>query len=58
MAGDKVKGTGKQVEGKVEEAVGKATHDEELEARGKGKQVEGKAQKKVGDAKKNLKKAV
>lgn len=57
MAGDKVKGTGKQVEGKVEEGVGKATGDEELEAKGKGKQVAGKVRKKVGDVKENLKKA-
>lgn len=55
--GDKIKGTGKQVKGKVEEGVGKVTGDENLEAKGKGKQVEGKVQKKVGQAKENLKDA-
>ncbi len=57
-AGDKVKGTGKQVEGKVEEGVGKVTGDKDLQAKGKGKQVEGKVQKKVGDARENLKDAI
>ncbi len=58
MADDKVKGTGKQVEGKVEEGVGKLTNNKDMQARGKGKQVEGKVQKKVGDAKENLKDAI
>ncbi len=57
-AGDKVKGTGKQVEGKVQEGAGKLTGNEDLEAKGKGKQVEGKVQKKVGEARENLKDAI
>ena len=57
MADDKMKGTGKQVEGKVEEGVGKVTGDEDLKAKGKGKQVEGKVQKKAGEAKDKLKDA-
>jgi uncharacterized protein YjbJ (UPF0337 family) len=58
MADDKAKGTGKQVEGKVEEGAGKLTGNKDLEAKGKGKQAEGKVQKKVGDAKDDLKDAI
>ena len=57
MAKDQVKGTGKEIEGKVEEGAGKLTDDKDLEAKGKAKQVEGKVQKKVGEAKDRLKKA-
>ncbi len=41
--GDKLKGAGKEIAGKVEEKTGRATGDANLEARGEGNQLEGKA---------------
>jgi uncharacterized protein YjbJ (UPF0337 family) len=53
-----VKGTAKDIAGKVQEGVGKVTGDREQEAKGLGKQVEGKTQKKFGDAKETVKDAI
>lgn len=57
MNKDQVKGTAKDIAGKIEEEAGKATGSKEHEAKGLGKQVAGKAQKKYGDAKEAVKDA-
>jgi uncharacterized protein YjbJ (UPF0337 family) len=49
---DKIEGAVHDVTGRVKEAVGKATHNPELEAEGTGEKVAGIIQKKVGDIKK------
>jgi uncharacterized protein YjbJ (UPF0337 family) len=54
---DKIKGAGKEIEGKIEEGAGKLTGDADVEAKGKVKQVEGKVQKKVGEVKDDLRKS-
>ena len=58
MNKDQVKGTAKDIAGKVQEGAGKVTGDREQEAKGLAKQVEGKTQKKVGDAKETVKDAI
>ena len=58
MNKDQVKGTAKDIAGKVQEEAGKLTGDKEQQAKGLGKQVEGKTQKKVGDAKETVKDAI
>ncbi|MGN6389346.1 MAG: CsbD family protein [Burkholderiaceae bacterium] len=50
MNENQVKGTAKDIAGKVQEGIGKATNSQEQQAKGLGKQVEGKTQKVVGDA--------
>ena len=55
MNKDQVKGTAKDVEGKVQEEAGRAVGSKEHEAKGLGKQVAGKVQKKYGDAKEAVK---
>ncbi len=55
MNRDQVKGTAKDIEGKVQEAVGKATDNTSQQVKGVAKQVEGKVQKGVGDVKEDLK---
>jgi uncharacterized protein YjbJ (UPF0337 family) len=50
-----VKGTAKDIAGKVQEEAGRAVGSKEHEAKGLGKQVSGKAQKKYGDAKEAVK---
>jgi uncharacterized protein YjbJ (UPF0337 family) len=52
-----VKGTAKDIAGKVQEEAGRAVGSKEHEAKGLGKQVSGKAQKKYGDAKEAAKDA-
>ncbi len=51
MDKDTIKGTGKDIAGRVERQVGEWTGDSELQAEGAGKQVEGKVQKGVGKVK-------
>src|SRR6476660_7356100 len=51
MNTDQIKGTAKDIAGKVQEGVGKAVDSKEQQAKGLEKQVEGKTQKTVGDAK-------
>jgi uncharacterized protein YjbJ (UPF0337 family) len=51
MNKDQVKGSVKDVAGKVQEKVGQQTGDRDQEARGVGNQAEGKVQKTVGDVK-------
>jgi uncharacterized protein YjbJ (UPF0337 family) len=58
MNKDQVKGTAKDIAGKVQEEVGRAAGSKEHEAKGLGKQVSAKAQKKYGDAKEAAKDAV
>ena len=58
MNKDQVKGTAKDIAGKVQEEAGKLTGSKEQEAKGLGKQVEGKIQKKVGDAKETVKDSI
>jgi len=58
MNRDQVKGTAKDVTGKVQEGVGKATGNREQEAKGEAKQVEGKVQKGVGNLKDKVDDAV
>lgn len=51
MNTDQIKGTAKDIAGKVQEGVGNAIDSKEQQAKGLEKQVEGKTQKTVGDAK-------
>ena len=57
MNKDQVKGTAKDVGGKVQEKAGQATGSADQQAKGLAKQVEGKAQKSAGDAKEVVKDA-
>jgi len=58
MNKDQVKGSAKDIAGKVQEQAGKLTGDKEQESKGLGKQVTGKTQKKVGDTKEAVKDAI
>ena len=49
---DKLEGKKDQAVGTVKEAAGRATNNEDLEARGTGQKVAGKIEEKVGDVKK------
>ena len=55
---DRAKATAKNVEGKVQEAVGDLTGSTSDEAKGKAKQVEAQAQHAKEDVKDEVKKAV
>ena len=55
MNKDQVKGTAKDVAGKVQKETGKLVGSKEQEAKGLSKQVAGKTQKNVGDAKETIK---
>ncbi len=57
MNKDQVKGTAKDVAGKVQQQAGKLVGNESMEAKGVAKQVSGKVQKGVGDVKEVLKDA-
>ncbi len=50
MNKDQVKGTAKDIGGKIQEEFGEAIGSSEQQAKGLSKQVEGKVQKKLGDA--------
>lgn len=54
MNKDQIKGTAKDITGKVQEEVGKLAGSNEQQAKGLAKQVEGKIQKGVGDLKEAL----
>ena len=58
MNKDQIKGTAKEIGGKIQEEAGKLTGNREQEAKGLGKQVAGKTQKKFGDAKEATKDAI
>ena len=49
MNKDQVKGTAKDITGKVQEQAGKLTGSKEQQIKGLSKQISGKAQKAVGD---------
>ena len=51
MNKDHVKGTVKEIAGKVQQKVGEMTGNTESQVKGVGKQIEGKVQKGVGDVK-------
>ena len=55
MNKDQVKGTAKDIAGKVQEGAGKLTGSKEQEAKGLAKQVKGKVQSGFGDAKEAVK---
>jgi uncharacterized protein YjbJ (UPF0337 family) len=55
---DKAKAAAKNVEGKVQEAVGDLTGDPKTQAEGQAKQVEAKARNVVEDAKDEAKKII
>lgn len=55
---DKIKNAAKDVEGKVQEAAGKATDNKEAEAKGKAKQAEADARKAGESVKDNVKRAI
>ncbi|KIO48504.1 CsbD family protein [Nitrosospira sp. NpAV] len=55
MNKDQVKGTAKNVAGKVQQEAGKLTGSKEQQAKGAAKQVAGKAQKSMGDVKEAVK---
>jgi uncharacterized protein YjbJ (UPF0337 family) len=55
MNKDQVKGTAKDIGGKIQEEAGKLVGSSEQQAKGLNKQVEGKLQKGVGDLKEAIK---
>ncbi|MBD1913979.1 MULTISPECIES: CsbD family protein [unclassified Leptolyngbya] len=55
---DRAKATGKNIEGKIQEAVGKVTGNPQDEVAGRAKQQEASAEHTVENIKDNLKKAV
>jgi uncharacterized protein YjbJ (UPF0337 family) len=56
MNKDQVKGTAEKVKGKVNEAIGRATHNTKQEVKGDLQQAAGQARKNLGDAKESVKK--
>jgi uncharacterized protein YjbJ (UPF0337 family) len=57
MNKDQVKGTAKDVAGKIQEKAGKIVGSTEQQAKGLGKQIAGKTQKNVGDIEESIKDA-
>lgn len=53
-AENQIKGAGKEVGGKIRNAVGGLTGDTSEQIKGKAKEMEGKAQRKVGEAEGNI----
>ena len=51
---NQVKGTAKELEGKVRGGIGDATDNHSEEFKGRAKELEGKAQKKFGEAQKDM----
>jgi len=51
MNNNQIKGTAKNIAGKVQEEAGKLIGNKEQQVKGLGKQIAGKAQKTFGDAK-------
>jgi len=54
MDKDRIIGSGKQLKGKIKEAVGKAVGDAKLQVEGKADRAEGKVQNLVGTIKDTL----
>ena len=57
MNKDQVKGTAKNIAGKVQEEAGKLVGSKEQQVKGLGKQISGTAEKAYGDAKETVKNA-
>lgn len=57
MNKDQVKGTAKDIAGKVQEKAGKLVGSDEQQAKGLGKQIAGKTQKGLGDVEEAVKKS-
>ncbi len=57
MNKDQIKGSAKDLAGKIQEKAGKAVGSTEQQVKGLSKQVEGKVQKGFGDAKEEVKKS-
>jgi uncharacterized protein YjbJ (UPF0337 family) len=55
---DKAKATAKNIEGKVQEAIGNLTGDPKDQVEGKEKQIEAKVRHTVEDAKDQVKKSI
>ncbi len=55
---DRLKATAKNIEGKIQEAVGNITGDRQAQAEGKAKQAKAKGRHVVEDIKDSLKKAL
>ena len=55
MNKDQVKGSAKEVAGKIQQGLGRAIDSKEQQVKGLGKQVEGNMQKNIGNLKKALK---
>lgn len=55
---DRVKATAKNVEGKIQEAVGDVTGDPQAKAEGQAKQAEAEGRHTVEDVKDNVKKII
>lgn len=55
MNKNQVKGTAKEIAGKIQEGVGKMTGSKKQQVKGATKQVAGKTEKNLGDAKKAMK---
>ena len=55
MNKDQIKGTAKDVAGKMQRKAGEFVDSPEQQLKGTAREVAGKAQKRVGDAKENLK---
>ena len=51
---NQIEGAGKQVEGRIRNAVGGLTGDTSEQLKGKAKDLEGKAQRKIGEAQQDL----
>ena len=58
MDKDRIKGSAKQMGGKVKEAVGKVTGDSKLQAEGRADKVAGKVQNAVGGVKDGIRDAL
>jgi uncharacterized protein YjbJ (UPF0337 family) len=58
MNKDQVKGTSKDIAGKIQQGAGKLVGSKEQQAKGLQKQAEGKVQKSYGDAKQSAKDAI
>jgi uncharacterized protein YjbJ (UPF0337 family) len=57
MNKDQVKGTAKDVAGKIQEKAGKIVGSPEQQVKGLGKQIAGKTQKNIGDVEESIKDA-
>jgi len=57
MNGDQIKGTAKEIGGKIQQKIGELMGNESQQARGVAKQVEGKTQEVTGNVEQWLNKA-